>query len=447
MTGTDSFEPAAPEVMVEGNPEGGDQRVRPRRLRVPDGPWRRGVWASAVCVAVFAVPVVYAVDLSRADRPQPVSRWAALPDRVYPVPLYAPVVGPGSPLGQPAALLLGGVPRGRLLVGMACCSLAVVGASSDVSAYLELPGLTHTGGGWLARLSPDGRTVVYPAGAALRFVDLVDGTSRSITSPAGVDVMSVLGWSYDQSRVLVALARQPADGGGSRLAVVDVAGSRWTVLALPTSWTGSPRATGLSDDGTLVAFVTDQELWVEAVGGPAPKKPLAIGLDNPELVWAGDDLEFRVMSDSPTPRGSVAVGTRRELTNVYPDGSYCTATRSVRPSCSHTLGGTYDSVVPLTHFETAQVTDVVLVSRGRATTLERIDKGTLSMIAPLPSHLDPALVDVAAALSRALQTRHAGPPADPARTASHLAFAAGLIAALILTISTRPVRRLILSRL
>ena len=38
---------------------------------------------------------------------------AGVPNQVYPVPLHAPTVGPGTPLGQRASVLMGGIPRAR----------------------------------------------------------------------------------------------------------------------------------------------------------------------------------------------------------------------------------------------------------------------------------------------------------------------------------------------
>ena len=376
----------------------------------------------AVTVLTFVLVSPLAARLALRQQLGP----AGVPDQVFPVPLHAPTVGPGAPLGQPASVLMGGLPRSTGWFGSSCCSIAVVGASTDVSAFLDLPGVVPGDPrAPAARLSYDGRTVAYGTGHGVALLDLLDGRLRSIAPPGQDYVRQVLGWSSDGSWLLLVTNPSGGSGGGSRLAVAKVDGSAWVTMALPAEWRESPRAAAISPYGITVAYVQDGQLWLVPVAGDRPTAPTVTGLDNPQVAFASDNPEVAVLEVAPGPSGTVERGAKRNVVVVSSgpgDG----------PS-PNKMGGGWDSVDMLAHSDIGSTSDLMVVGTSGAFALLRFDEGdgSRTTIAPLPEGIDPQLVDVAADLLT-VPTRHAHVPSDPSDGSGVVALGLGLAVAVVL---------------
>jgi len=236
-----------------------------------------------------------------------------LPDQIYPVPLHAPSVGEGAALGQPAAYLLGGVPRADGWSGQTCCHLAVVGASTDEYAFLDLPGTTGdaVGGESGARLAPNGRVVAYATAGGVRMLDLVEGTSRTVDAPQGLQVWSVLAWSGDGTRIAVATGDRSVRGTKEiGLATVSLSDQpSWSTPDLGVRWNGSTNAVALAPDGAQIALAQDGELRVAPVdGGSARVLLTGIGPEDHQVAWSPDGVRIAVLGFADRRDQDVAPG-------------------------------------------------------------------------------------------------------------------------------------------
>ncbi|MGH9248290.1 MAG: WD40 repeat domain-containing protein [Acidimicrobiales bacterium] len=253
---------------------------------------------AAIAVAAVAAVVAGALMVPVASRlgtiePAGPGDEPSVPGQIYPVPLHAPSVGEGPALGQPAAYLLGGVPRADGWFGESCCHLAVVGASTDEYAFLDLPGMTDVAGGGAlnARLAPDGRVIAYATPGGIRLLNLVDGTSRTFDAPPGLHPWSVLAWSGDGSRLAVATG-DPKAGATEEigLATVTVADQpSWSTPDLGVEWDGSTNAVALAPDGAQITLAQDGELRIAPVDGGSARILLSgIGPVDPQVAWSPD---------------------------------------------------------------------------------------------------------------------------------------------------------------
>jgi WD40-like Beta Propeller Repeat len=368
----------------------------------------------AVTVLTFVVAAPLAARLATREQLGP----AGVPNRAYQVPLHAPSVGPGSPLGQRASLLLGGLPRATGWIGSSCCSLAVVGASTDVSAFLDLPGLVPADARSMpVHLSPDGRTIAYSSGSAVQLVDLVDGGVRSLVPSDHSSVRQVLGWSADQAWLLVATKA----GAVTHLAAVSVDGTVWTTLSAPASWSGSSHAAAISDDGRAVAYVQEGELRIVSTQGSAPSR-LVRYLEYPEVNWYGHG-EVMVATTATAPDGLVHLGAHPQLEVVdVPSGT----TETVD------LGGEFDSANMVPGGVVRPDGDWLFVlSKSSGRTIERYDghTGRYQRAVILPAGTDPLQVEIAIDLL-ATGTRTATEASDPSHAAGAVAVGVGLLAAI-----------------
>jgi len=260
---------------------------RIRRTRVG------AVVAAAVAAVVAGALVVPVAARLGTIEPAGPGQVTGLPDQIYPVPLHAPSVGEGAALGQPAAYLLDGVPRADGWFGQSCCHLAVVGASTDEYAFLDLPSMTDVAdaGGLTARLTPDGRIIAYPTAGGVRLLNVVDGTSRTLDAPSGWQVWSVLAWSADGTRLAVATG-DPASGSPEEIDLVTVTVAdepSWSTPDLGVRWNGSTKAVALAPDGAQIALAQDGELRVAPVQGGSARILLSgIGPVDPQVAWSPD---------------------------------------------------------------------------------------------------------------------------------------------------------------
>jgi dipeptidyl aminopeptidase/acylaminoacyl peptidase len=245
--------------------------------------------------------VVPVADRLGSPEPAGPGEVPSLPDQLYPVPLHAPSVGEGAALGQPAAYLLGGVARADGWSGQTCCHLAVVGASTDEYAFLDLPATTGdvVGGESGARLRPDGRVVAYAtAGGGVRMLDLVEGTIRTVDAPPGRQVWSVLAWSGDGTRIAVATGDRSVGGTDEfGLATVTVADQpSWSTPDLGVRWNGSTNAVALAPDGAQIALAQAGELRVAPVDGGSARILLSgIGPEDHQVAWSPDGERIAVL--------------------------------------------------------------------------------------------------------------------------------------------------------
>jgi hypothetical protein len=284
-----------------------------------------------VAVVVAAVAAVLAGSVvvpmaSRLGTIEPAGPGeTGVPDQIYPVPLHAPSVGEGAALGQPAAYLLGGVPSAEGWFGESCCQMAVVGASTDQYAFVDLPRMTDVAGGGAlnARLAPDGRVVAYATADGVGLLNLVDGTGRTLDAPQGWRVWSVLAWSGEGTRLAVATG-DPAPGAADEigLATVTVADPpSWSVPDLGMRWDGSTSAVALSPDGAQIALSQDGELRMAPVdGGSARILLTGIGQLDPQVAWSPDGARiatygFAARRDQTV--GPVDNGARRLFQGRY----------------------------------------------------------------------------------------------------------------------------------
>jgi hypothetical protein len=390
----------------------------------------------AVVVAAVAAVLAGSVVVPLASRlgtiePAGPGEEPGLPDQIYPVPLHAPSVGEGAALGQPAAYLLGGVQSGDGWFGESCCHMAVVGASTDEYAFLDVPGMTEvTGGGALnARLAPDGRVIAYATADGVRLLNLVDGSGRTLDAPQGWQVWSVLAWSGDGTRLAVATGA-PAPGGTEiGLATVTVADrASWSVPDLGVQWNGSPNGVALSPDGGQIALSQDGELRVASVAtGAARVLMTGIGTVDPKVVWSRDGVRIAVLgfATSPAradgPDGSKADWYRGRYVDLASGNiGVFGVEHGFKLSALLGFGGQFHLLALVSPSGEA----------GRYT-FERLEVTTVplrrSTVTHLPDGIDPWQIDVAAALIES-PSRSSTEPDDITRVIALVAAGAAVIA-------------------
>jgi hypothetical protein len=420
---------------VPAGPTGRADRAiaRARRLRRTRVVAVAAAAVAAVVAGALAVPVASWIGTLE---PEPVSPGdeTGLPEQVYAVPLHSPTVGVGDPLGQPAAYLLGGVSRADGWVGRSCCHLAVVGAANDTYAFLELPGLVEaTEDNTLqVRLSPDGRTVAFPAEQGVGLLDLVEGTSSVLEAPTNLQVSSVLDWSDDGSRLAVAAD----DDAGNRLVVATVTLAdqpEWSRPEIDPASDGSLPAAALSPDGGQIAFAQDGAVQVAPSDAGAARVVLTAPFRGEvRLAWSRDGEKIVVTWRDPRTVGRFAgrdTGIQVELDTGYAEDI---------EDRNYLFEG------PLLGFSGTE--HLLLINRDAGTsgprTVDRLrlaDNG-LTDVTLLPDDVDPALIDVALSLDGT--PREAAQPADPTRWAWAIAGGSALIAlAVVFTIGYRRHRR------
>jgi dipeptidyl aminopeptidase/acylaminoacyl peptidase len=401
----------------------------------------------AVVVAVVAAVLAGSVVVPMASRLGTIEPAGpgetGVPDQIYPVPLHAPSVGEGAALGQSAAYLLGGVPSADGWFGESCCHMAVVGASTDQYAFVDLPRMTDVAGGGAlnARLAPDGRVIAYASADGVRLLNLVDGTGRTLEAPQGWRVWSVLAWSADGTRLAVATG-DPAPGAAEEigLAIVTVADQpSWSVPDLGIRWDGSTNAVALSPDGAQVALSQDGELRVTPVGGGSARILLTgIGTVNPHVAWSPDGERIAALGftnrrdQAPAPEGSGAAwfkGRYVEVTAGKP-GLFDTE-RGVELTAMLGFSGN-------THV-------LVLVSPSDQSgpySLERLELNTVerSAITQLAEGIDPHQISAAASLLE-IPPRSSIQPHDLTKAIAPVVAVAALVALMAVLVIGRLWRR------
>jgi hypothetical protein len=400
----------------------------------------------AVVVAAVAAVLAGSVVVPLASRlgaiePAGPREETGLPEQVYTVPLYAPSVGEGAALGQPAAYLLGGVPRAEGWFGESCCQMAVVGGSSDEYAFLDLPGMTEVarGGALNARLAPDGRVIAYATADGIRLLNLVDGTGRTLDAPQGWQVWSVLAWSGDGTRLAVATG-DPAPGAAEEigLATVTVAVQpSWSVPNVGVGWNGSTNAVALSPDGTQIALSQDGELRVAPVeSGSVRILMTGIGRVDPQVAWSPDGERIAV----------IGFPNRRDETVGPGDG-----TRFFQGRYVEVATGNSGIVEKTSHYEFATMLGfsgdshvLLLVSESGEGphTFVRIELTTAlrSTVTRLSDGIDPQQISAAASLLDD-PPRSSGQPHDFTRAIAPVAAIAALVALVVVLIIGRAWRR------
>ena len=408
---------------------------RVRRTRVV------AVVAATVAAVLAGSLVVPVADRLGSIEPAGPSEVPGLPDQIYPVPLHAPSVGEGAAFGQPAAYLLGGVPRADGWSGQTCCHLAVVGASTDEYAFLDLPGTTGDahGGESGARLAPDGRVVAYATvGGGVRMLDLVEGTTRTVDAPPGRQVWSVLAWSGDGTRIAVATG-DPAVGGTNEFGLATVTVSdqpSWSTPDLGVRWNGSTNAVALGPDGTQIALAQDGELRVAPIdGGSARVLLTGIGPEDHQVAWSPDGERIAVLGfadrrdQSVAPEGSGAAWFKGRYVEV--------ATGS--PGLFDIERG-YELIAMLGFSGNSHVLVLVSASSGSGPyAVERHELTTTnrSIVTRLSDGVDPQQIGAPAALLD-MSPRASAQPHDVARAIAPV----GVLAALVVLAAVLVIGRL-----
>jgi hypothetical protein len=398
----------------------------------------------AAVAAVLAGSVVVPVA-SRLGTIEPAGPGEApgLPDQIYPVPLNAPSVGEGSALGQPAAFLLGGVPSAEGWFGESCCQMAVVGASTDEYAFLDVPEMTEVaGGGTLnARLSPDGRVIAYASADGVRLLNLVDGSGRTLDAPQGWQVWSVLAWSGDGTRLAVATG-DPAPGGNEEIGLATVAVTdppSWSVPGLGIQWDGSTNAVALSPDGAQTALAQDGELRIGPVDGGSPRILLTgIGQVNPYVAWSPDGARIAALGFANRPDQAEA-----------PEGSGAAWFKGRFVDLADGTGGLFDTergselTAMLGFSGNTHVTVLVSPSvESGPYSFERLEFYTAdrSVVTQLPEGIDPHQVDAAASFLE-MPPRSSSQPQDLTRAIAPVAAMAALVGLMVVLVIGRLRRR------
>jgi hypothetical protein len=366
-----------------------------------------------------------------------------VPDQIYPVPLHAPSVGEGAALGQSAAYLLGGVPSADGWFGESCCHMAVVGASTDQYAFVDLPRMTDVAGGGAlnARLAPDGRVIAYATADGVRLLNLVDGTGRTLDAPQGWRVWSVLAWSGEGTRLAVATG-DPAPGAADEigLATVTVADPpSWSVPDLGIRWDGSTSAVALSPDGAQIALSQDGELRIAPVdGGSAQILLTGIGMVNPHVAWSPDGERIAALGftnrrdQAPAPEGSGAAWFKGRFVEVA-DGE---------PGLFDTERGV--ELTAMLGFSGNRHV-LVLVSpsiQSGPYSLERLEFNTVerSAITQLAEGIDPHQISAAASLLE-IPPRSSNQPHDLTKAIAPVVAVAALVALVVVLMIGRAWRR------
>ena len=402
----------------------------------------------AVVVAAIAAVLAGGVVVPLASRlgtidPAGPGEEPGLPEQIFPVPLNAPSVGEGSALGQPAAFLLGGVPSADGWFGESCCQSAVVGAFTDEYAFLDLPEMTTvTGGGALnARLAPDGRVIAYATAGGVRLLNLVDGSGRTLDTPQGWQVWSVVAWSRDGTRLAVATG-DPAPGGTDEIGLATVTVTdlpSWSVPRLGIQWDGSTTAVALAPDGAQIALAQDGELRIGPVHGGSPRILLTgIGQVNPYVAWSPDGARIAALGFANRPDQAEA-----------PEGSGAAWFKGRFVELADGKGGLFDTergselTAMLGFSGNTHVTVLVSPSvESGPYSLERLEFYTTdrSAVTQLAEGIDPHQVDAAA---RFLETapRSSTAPHDPTRAIAPVAAGAALVAPVAVLVIGRLRRR------
>ncbi|MFK3983355.1 hypothetical protein ACI2K4_23605 [Micromonospora sp. NPDC050397] len=231
---------------------------------------------AVLCATVPAVgPVVGDPDRQAGRGVRVPGAFADPPDRAagaLPSRIGLPVIGTlytgDLPRLGPAAVLFSGSGNG-LTAGDEHGVVAVVGADADRYRKFEV-GFDAPAGEQVV-LSPDGRTVAYPAWGEDRgcvgLVDLTTGDRECRAGPASQSQLTVpLGWSGDGRRLVVRemVPVNPQRGGLEPvLSVIEVDG--WVSRRLPSVPTVNGRP--LSYDGYTVAFAPDQRRLAYQMSG------------------------------------------------------------------------------------------------------------------------------------------------------------------------------------
>jgi hypothetical protein len=419
----------------------------------------------AVVVAAVAAVLAGSVVVPLASRlgaiePAGPGEETGLPEQVYAVPLHAPSVGEGAALGQPAAYLLGGVPRAEGWFGESCCQMAVVGGSSDEYAFLDLPGMTEVaeGGALNARLAPDGRVIAYATADGIRLLNLVDGTGRTLDAPQGWQVWSVLAWSGDGTRLAVATG-DPAPGGTEEIGLATVAvtdPSSWSVPDLGIQWDGSTNAVALAPDGAQIALAQDGELRIDPVDGGSPRILLTgIGQVNPYVAWSPDGARIATLGFANRPDQAEALSRPGSRVSRAPgdgaagEGSGAAWFKGRFVELADGKGGLFDTergselTAMLGFSGNTHVTVLVSPSvESGPYSLERLEFSTTdrSAVTQLAEGIDPHQVDAAA---RFLETapRSSTAPHDPTRAIAPVAAGAAFVALVAVLVIGRVWRR------
>jgi hypothetical protein len=401
----------------------------------------------AVVVAVVAAVLAGSVVVPMASRLGTIEPAGpgetGVPDQIYPVPLHAPSVGEGAALGQSAAYLLGGVPSADGWFGESCCHMAVVGASTDQYAFVDLPRMTDVAGGGAlnARLAPDGRVIAYATADGVRLLNLVDGTGRTLDAPQGWRVWSVLAWSGEGTRLAVATG-DPAPGAADEigLATVTVADPpSWSVPDLGIRWDGSTSAVALSPDGAQIALSQDGELRIAPVdGGSAQILLTGIGMVNPHVAWSPDGERIAALGftnrrdQAPAPEGSGAAWFKGRFVEVA-DGE---------PGLFDTERGV--ELTAMLGFSGNRHV-LVLVSpsiQSGPYSLERLEFNTVerSAITQLAEGIDPHQISAAASLLE-IPPRSSNQPHDLTKAIAPVVAVAALVALVVVLMIGRAWRR------
>lgn len=403
-----------------------------------------------VAVAVAAVAAVLAGGVvvplaSRLGAVEPAGPGdvPGLPEQIYPVPLNAPSVGEGSALGQPAAFLLGGVPSAAGWFGESCCQMAVVGASTDEYAFLDIPEMTEVAGGGAlnARLSPDGRAIAYATADGVRLLNLVDGSGRTLDAPQGWHVWSVLAWSGDGTRLAVATG-DPAPGVAEEIGLATVTAAAppsWSVPDLGIRWNGSTNAVALSPDGSQIALSQGGDLRMGSVDGGSPRILLTgVGQVNPYVAWSPDGARIAALGFANRPDQGEA-----------PEGSGAAWFKGRFVEVADGKGGLFDTergaemTAMLGFSGNTHVMALVSPSvQSGPYSLERLELYTAerSAVTQLSEGIDPHQVDAAASFLDG-PPRSSTSPQDLTREPAPMAALAGLVAFIAVFVIGRLWRR------
>jgi hypothetical protein len=321
--------------------------------------------------------------------------------------------------------------------------MAVVGASTDQYAFVDLPRMTDvaSGGALNVRLAPDGRVIAYATADGVRLLNLVDGTGRTLEAPQGWRVWSVLAWSGDGTRLAVATGH-PAPGVAEEIGLATVTAAdplSWSVPDLGIRWDGSTNAVALSPDGSQIALSQDGELRMGPVDGGSPRILLSgVGQVNPYVAWSPDGARI----------AALGFANRPDLAEA-PEGSGAAWFKGRYVEVADGKGGLFDTergseLTAMLGFS-GNTHVMVLVSpsiQSGPYSLERLELNTVerSAITQLAEGIDPHQISAAASLLE-IPPRSSNQPHDLTKAIAPVVAVAALVALMAVLVIGRLWRR------